>query len=79
MISALVTIVAQVVALLSEALNQFVTVTPSYQIPGTCNFTNVTANVQCLGDNLALNLAGAIQAVVALVPNLLGGLGAVVI
>jgi len=72
-VPALVTIIAMVVVLVDKVLSVFVTVTPG--VVNGCGIGAIQANITCIGNNLIGDLSNTINAVAALVPNLLVGLG----
>jgi len=75
--SALVQIIARIMAIINLVLEQFVTI--DYINSATCGGGTgyLVANITCLGQNLAENIANTISSVIALIPNLLQGLSVI--
>lgn len=79
MMSALVLIIAKIVAIVEASLDSFVTITA---IPANCDanmpVTVLTGTLSCDGLALAGFIEDSILSIAGLVPNLLQGLGVVV-
>lgn len=73
-----VQIIARIMAIINLVLDQFVTI--DYINSASCGGGTgylLVANITCLGQNLAENIANTISSVIALIPNLLQGLSVI--